>query len=83
MLAAKCLMSRKQMHFFKLMKVIEKHEKVISCIIYYISCMIFHESNFYQQNPANIYLFKVNDRKTEKMCEICSKSTIKTPDRRQ
>ena len=34
-------------------------------------------------NPANIYLFKVNNRNTRKRCEICSKLTIKTPERRQ
>ena len=28
--------------------------------------------------PANIYLFKVNNRNTRKGCEICSKLTIKT-----
>ena len=33
-------------------------------------------------NAANIYLFKVNNRNTRKRCEICSKSTIKTPERR-
>ena len=33
-------------------------------------------------NPANIYLFKVNNRNTRKRCEICSKLTIKTPVRR-
>ena len=32
--------------------------------------------------PANLYLFKVNNR-NRKNCEICSKSTIKTPKRRQ
>ena len=26
--------------------------------------------------PANIYLFKVNNRNTRKRCEICSKLTI-------
>ena len=31
---------------------------------------------------ANIYLFKVNNRKTRKRCEICSKLTIKTTERR-
>ena len=31
--------------------------------------------------PANIYLFKVNNRNTRKRCEICSKLTIKTPER--
>ena len=34
-------------------------------------------------SPANIYLFKVNNRNTRKSCEICSKLTIKTPERRQ
>ena len=31
--------------------------------------------------PANIYLFKVNNRSTRKMCEMYSKLT-KTPERR-
>ena len=30
--------------------------------------------------PASVYLFKVNHRNSGKICEICSKSTIKTPD---
>lgn len=29
---------------------------------------------------ANFYILKVDNRKTEKNCEICSKSTIKTPE---
>ena len=33
-------------------------------------------------NPAGIYLLKVNNRNTRKMCEICSKLTIKTPEQR-
>ena len=33
--------------------------------------------------PAGIYLFKVNDRNTRGWCEICSKLTIKAPERRQ
>ena len=33
-------------------------------------------------NPANIYLFKVNNKNTRERCEICSKLTIKTPVRR-
>ena len=33
--------------------------------------------------PANIYFFKVNNRNTEKRCDIYSKLTIKTPERRQ
>ena len=33
-------------------------------------------------NPAGIYLLKVNNRSTRTRCEICSKLTIKTPERR-
>ena len=31
--------------------------------------------------PANIYLFKVNNRNTRKRCELCSKLIMKTPER--
>ena len=34
-------------------------------------------------NPAGIYLLKVNNRNTRTRCEICSKLTIKTPERRR
>ena len=30
--------------------------------------------------PANIYLFKGNNRITRKRCQICSKLTLKTPE---
>ena len=30
--------------------------------------------------PANKYMLKVNNRKTRKRCEICSKLSLKTPD---
>ena len=33
--------------------------------------------------PAGIYLLKVNNRDTEIRCEISSKLTVKTPERRQ
>ena len=33
--------------------------------------------------PASIYLLKVNNRNIRGRCEICSKSVIKTPERRQ
>ena len=32
--------------------------------------------------PANIQLQKVNNGSTEKRCEMCSKATVKTPERR-
>ena len=34
-------------------------------------------------NTPNIYLFHVNNRNFKKGCEICSKLTIKTPEKRQ
>ena len=34
-------------------------------------------------NPADIYLLIVNNRNTRTRCVICSKLTIKTPERRQ
>ena len=33
-------------------------------------------------NPANIYLFKVNNRNTGERCEICLKLTLKTLEQR-
>ena len=33
-------------------------------------------------NPTGIYMLKVNNRNTRTRCEICSKLTIKTPERR-
>ena len=39
-------------------------------------------SDFVEQAPTKIYLFKVNNRNTRKRYEICSKLTIKTLERR-
>ena len=33
--------------------------------------------------PAGIYFFKVSNRNTRPMCEVCSKLTIKTPEQHQ
>ena len=33
-----------------------------------------------KENPANIYLLKVNERNTRKRSEICSNLAIKTPE---
>ena len=33
--------------------------------------------------PASNYMFKVNNRNTRATCKICSKLTIKTPERGQ
>ena len=37
---------------------------------------------FGNKNPAGNYMFKVNYRNTRTRCEICSKLTIKIPERR-
>ena len=44
------------------------------------SMFTFNNGNY---NPAGIYMFEVNNRNTRTMCEICSRLTIKTPQRRQ
>ena len=41
----------------------------------------FDDLKFCHGNPAGIYLLKVNNRNTRTSCEICSKLTIKTPER--
>ena len=38
--------------------------------------------NMFSDFPAGIYLLKVNNRNTRIKCEICSKLTIKTLERR-
>ena len=38
---------------------------------------------FQSSLPANVYLFKVNNRNIRKRCGICLKLTTKTPERRQ
>ena len=40
------------------------------------------EPKFLRLNPAGNCMFKVNNRNTRTRCEICSKLTIKTPERR-
>ena len=37
----------------------------------------------FRNNPANNYRFKVNNKITRTGCKRCSKSTTKTPERRQ
>ena len=34
-------------------------------------------------NPAGNYVFRVNNRNTRTRCKICSKLTVKMPERRQ
>ena len=43
---------------------------------------IYNDTDFSGSLSAGIYLLKVNNRNTRTRCEICSKLTIKTPERR-
>ena len=43
----------------------------------------FQVGEFISNFPANINLFRVNNRNSRKRCEICSKLKIKTLERRQ
>ena len=57
-------------------------------MIFYLHCAVsvlvkIRADLINTQFPANIYLFQVNNRNTRKRYEICSKLTIKTPERRQ
>ena len=51
------------------------------CRCYFVQTCDFYRIK--EKIPANIYLFKVNNRNIGKRCEICSKLTIKTPERCQ
>ena len=44
--------------------------------------MCFYILHHNLSNSAGNYMFKVNSRNTRTRCEICSKLTIKTPERR-
>ena len=52
------------------------HNEIMQNGTYLISLI---ESNF----PAGNYMFKVNNKNTRTRYKICSKLTIKTPERRQ
>ena len=56
------------------------HKMHSSKVVYRVIC---HISHIDKQIPANIYLFKVNNRNTRKWCKICSKLTIETLERCQ
>ena len=44
---------------------------------------VLKKHKFCQSILANIYLLKVNNRNTTRRCDICSKLTTKTPERRK
>ena len=55
----------------------------------HINIKMIHEkyleiiSESFNFNPVDMYMFKVSKRNTRTRCEICSKLTIKTPERHQ
>ena len=48
-----------------------------------VTCFLNFILNSTPVIPAGNYMFKVNKRNTRTWCEICSKLTKKTPERRQ
>ena len=58
--------------------------QICSCGLDIDSNFLLHGAIFIDERhiSANIYLFKVNHRNTRKRCEICSKLTMKTLERR-
>ena len=42
-------------------------------------CKLFYKTN----KPVGNHMFKVNNKNTRTRCQICSKLTIKTPERRR
>ena len=49
----------------------------------FVSTIFFRISqSFLSKHPAGNYMFKVNNRSARTRCEICSKLTIKSPERR-
>ena len=79
-------------HMIKLLRDFSAYDKIIdtqtqfSCkIAGQISCnQLFrlYQMSYYDTSPVGIYLLKVNKRNTRARCEICSKLTIKTSERR-
>ena len=52
-------------------------------VLHLFLCFLMNNVPLVKDIPASIYLFKVNNRNTRERCEFCSKSTIKTLERRQ
>ena len=48
----------------------------------FFACNFLKNFSYDREYPTNIYLFKINNRYNRKRCEICSKLTVKTPERR-
>ena len=70
-------------------EILLKCKKIFKCFVhdflekFYFAINSLKMIHSWKGYPANIYLFKVNNRSTKKKCEIFSKLTTKTPERRQ
>ena len=67
--------------------LVQTNDKIftINSVIFLSNCTMNKEQvefEFLNCSQDGIYLFKVNNGNTRTMCEICSKLTIKTPERR-
>ena len=51
--------------------------------VYFKTLSDIYDGDFLRKYPAGIYLLKVNNKNASTRCKICSKLTIKTPERRQ
>ena len=60
--------------------IAHSQKQTIRQTMYKINCIQIED--MFMLIPAGIYLFKVNNRNTRTRCEICSKLTINTPERR-
>ena len=69
--------------FFSITVTIQNWTKKVSEDSYQICPIKKFMFHYFTKYSANIYMFKVNDRNTRKMCDKCSKLTTKTPKRRQ
>ena len=67
---------------FRTLPNILKAAKILTRIFKCISNFVITVSISRYATQAGIYLLKVNNRNTKTRCEICSKLTIKTPERR-
>ena len=67
-------------HYFSLS--FEITETVLTTPINYLVRKLngFRTKSFILSFSANIYMFRFNNRKARKTCEICSKLTIKAPE---
>ena len=84
--SCKCTNSRVFIIIIIVVIIVTFAECTASCIyvqFVYMAIRNLRKKIKFWNYPVNISLFKVNRRNARKMCVICSKLTIKTPERRQ